>query len=112
MNRLHQAAVVVLALSAAACTGDPTSGGIFWSEAKAQKRQAGMMQEMNNLSVTARQEADQSAGLLARRRQLQQAQRKLSKLEREAPNDTATRDQLLREIQQYQRDINILKGTN
>lgn len=100
------------AFCVASCTGDPTSGGIFWSESKAQARQASLLQEMNFKKAQAQQESAKSRKLLAKRNQLRAAQAKLSALPAESPEAAAERASIEAEIRKVERDISILQGGN
>lgn len=103
--------VVGVALCSVACTGDPTSGGIFWSESKARARQESLTQEMNARSAIAQQEESTKATLLAKRKQLQQARKRLAELNQSAtPADAAECARLEQQIRQYELDISVLRG--
>jgi len=62
--------ILLLALAAASLplvscetTGDPTKGGIFWSESKAQTRQGALQSELNAVRADTSRQMDRRAEL-------------------------------------------------
>lgn len=103
---------VALLAALVSCTGDPTRGGIFWSESKAQERQDALQQEVNARYTMAEQEVATNKQLTAKRNQLLAKQRELQKINSSSSADAATRAQLIGEIERLQRELDALSGVN
>lgn len=86
--------IIGLAALASSCTttGDPTTGGIFWSPAKAQARQQALMGENQALQSQLSAETAKTESLVAQRERLRaQIAAKKAELERAAtPTQAAT----------------------
>lgn len=64
-------ALACLALSSCELTGDPHTGGIFWSPSKAEARQVALRTAAENLQETAAKEEAKTQSLTAQRNSLQ-----------------------------------------
>lgn len=113
MKAHHICLISAGALLLLSCVGDPTKGGIFWSESKAQERQASMLAEMNVLRSTAKAEESKNSRLKATKAKLAQAQQRLNQLpdSSSAGDQAAERARLLSEIERLKREINALSPT-
>jgi len=95
------------------CTGDPTRGGIFWSESKAMDRQADLrnQQELANSEFAAA--AKEQSRLKSLKNQLAQKRRQLSALTSAPASASGSANaaecaRLRREISQLEKDIRTL----
>lgn len=90
-------------------TGDPRSGGIFWSESKAQARQAEMMQTLQDKTVAAKKEEARAGALRSEltslRAQLSRAQQSRTQGPAPSVSDPASDA----EIQRLKSRINLLE---
>ena len=96
-------------------TGDPTRGGIFWSESKAKARQAELMQEMEQRSQHAQQEEATSKSLSDMRQKLLAEQRELEAMMREratSPAEEALRQEKIQQIQKLRREIDAISNAD
>lgn len=88
-----------------ACTGDPSRGGIFWSEQKAQDRVISLQNEVAvRQSALIKKQQEQNA-LLKRKTELQN---KLASAQKR--NDQEEINSLKKRIAELERQISILKG--
>ena len=80
-SHLLAGTTVIVLLSGCETTGDPRSGGLFWSEKKAQDRLAGRTQELQSTQRTAQRESVKTSSLQqqeeARRAEIDRYQRGL-----------------------------------
>ena len=94
MNKhfLFLSAILCLVSSACSTTGDPTSGGIFWSPAKARMRQDALVCETYALQSELCSETNKAQNLTAQRERLRaQIQAKKAALRRAtSPSQTST----------------------
>lgn len=92
-------------LVATGCTGDPTRGGIFWSESKAKERQAQMMQTLESREREVQSIEGKTAALRSR---LSAAQAQLRRVQ-QAPGNGPEQDEecarLRKEISELQKQI-------
>ncbi len=107
MKNGHLYALLLCSLLVA-CTGDPTKGGIFWSESKARARQADMMQSLQGKTQQVSQAEERVSSLrsrlstvqsqLARARQAAAVEGKNSDVDPECVRLQQQIDELKREI--------------
>ena len=92
-------------LFATGCTGDPTRGGIFWSESKAKERQSQMMQTLESREREVQSIEGKTAALRSR---LSAAQAQLRRVQ-QAPGNGPEQDEecarLRKEISELQKQI-------
>lgn len=88
----------------ASCTGDPTRGGIFWSEQKAQERVIALQNEEAMRQGVLIEKQEQQNQLLKRKADLQ---RQLNKARQS--NDNAEINSLKKRISELEHQISILK---
>lgn len=113
MNRIHIASCVVLVMASLSCTtGDPTRGGIFWSESKAKARQAELMQEMQQRSQLTQQEESTAKSLSAMRQKLLTEQRELKSISGYSPAEEAQRQEKIQQIQKLRREIDAISNAD
>lgn len=88
-----------LCIAATACTttGDPTSGGIFWSPTKAQMRQEELLSANQALQGELKRETNKTGKLIARRDRLR-AQIEAKKAELRRTSDPAKANNISNEI--------------
>lgn len=92
-HALHFLPALGLAALVCSCatTGDPTTGGIFWSPAKAQARQQALMNEGAALQTELSAETAKTQNLIAQRERLRaQIEAKKAELRRAATPAQAT----------------------
>ena len=112
MKDLRKSSVVSLSVvfllswmvTACSTTGDPRSGGIFWSESKAQTRQAEMLQTLQNKSVAAEKEEARAGSL---RSELSSLRAQLSRAQGAAASGSESATDV--EIQRLKDRINLLE---
>jgi chromosome segregation ATPase len=118
-THLLAGATLIVLLSGCETTGDPRSGGIFWSETKAQDRLAGRTQELASTQRTAQRETAKTSGLRqqedARKAEIDRYQRglvavgeEISVLQSElatAPGDTRRLQNELQAVERQRKEL-------
>lgn len=93
------------------CTGDPTRGGIFWSESKAKERQAVMMQSLQGrtelVNSAEGRVSDLRDRLSAVQAQLARARQKAAAARRDSRADPEC-VRLQRKVDELKRQVEIL----
>lgn len=94
----------------ASCTGDPTRGGIFWSEAKAQERQAALINTQSAKLATFQTEQTKRTNLqnqiTAVQRQIAAKKKRLNQIS-ESPEtgNLSERARLIQEIAALEKEL-------
>ena len=90
---------------ATGCTGDPTRGGIFWSESKTKERQAQMMQTLESRKQEVQSIEGKTAALRARLSTVQAQLRRVQQVPGRSPEQDEECTRLRKEISELQKQI-------
>ncbi len=115
MNIKLSSLFIIAAAVLSSCTGDPSGGGIFWSESKAVARQNTLVSQVNarkdKLAVERGKLRANKQKLAQLRAELTRKERRLESLSSNAEADNAAEiAKLKKEIAAVRKEIRVLSG--